>query len=394
MRWPPPWADARSMGEWSPGKDGNMVRVTVTLLWTATLGVVPPLASQAPPSGDPWASPASWEVETREIEFESAGVRLVGTLHLPSGGRHVPAVVVTHGGGDNAAGRRDTPLYGQLAETFPALGIAVLVYDRRGAGASEGEPVGDYGVLARDAVAAKRAVGREEEIDGGSVGFWGLSQGGWIAMEAGAMSDPAFVISVSAPLTTPGLQMQELAHNMVLREGHGEAAAGRARETREKLDAYFRAEIEYSDFMATLQAAHEEPWYDLLFLPSPEEIPATQEEVEGSRWIHEMAYDPVEAYRNVGAPMLFVLGGNDFVIPVAQTLEIMSLLPETANYQWAVLPGHSHTMRIGPDPEFPPDLDVETLQREYRDQLVSNSPLYFLMMGNWLGALRLGAPLP
>jgi len=376
------------------GRDGQMMRISAAMLWVSALGVVPPLVSQTPQSDDPWTSPASWEVEKRDVEFQSAGVTLVGTLHLPSGGENLPAVVVTHGGGDNAAGRRDTPLYSQIAETFPALGIAVLVYDRRGAGASGGEPVGDYEVLARDAVRAKRAIGREAEIDDGLVGFWGLSQGGWIAMEAGAMSEPAFVISVSAPLTTPGVQMQELAQNMVLREGHGEAAARRAREAREKLDAYFRAEIEYSELMDVLLAAHDEPWYEQLFLPPPEQIPSTREEVEGSRWIKEMAYDPIAAYRKVDAPMLFILGGDDFVIPVAETLEIMSGLPETMTYDWAVLPGHSHTMRVGPEPEFPADLDVEALQREYREELMSNSALYFLMMGNWLGGLPLGASLP
>jgi hypothetical protein len=40
------------------------------------------------------------------------------------------------------------------------------------------------------------------------IGYWGISQGGWLALAAGAI-DPkaAFVISVSAPMTTADVQM-------------------------------------------------------------------------------------------------------------------------------------------------------------------------------------------
>ncbi|MCC5870124.1 MAG: alpha/beta fold hydrolase [Gammaproteobacteria bacterium] len=318
----------------------------------------------------PLPVPGSWDTEQRELRFENDGIELVGTLHLPAGAENVPAVVVAHGAGP---GERSTPLYQQVADLFPAIGYAAFVYDRRGSGASGGERAGaSYRDLARDAIAASQAIATEEGIDPDGIGFWGLSQGGWIVMEAGAMSDPAFVISVSAPLTTPGRQMEILAYNHVLAEGFGETAARQALEARRTVDRYFRDEISLEEARAALLAVQDEDWYEFTWLPSAEALP---EDVSQSTWILEMDYDPVEAFKAVNAPLLFVLGGMDYDIPVAESLAILEEIAPAEHREIVVIPEVDHLIRRVHD-----DADGSA-EPSFR----SDDDRYFLIMGHWLG---------
>lgn len=321
---------------------------------------------------DPWSVPGSWETEQREIRFENDGIELVGTLHAPSGAENGPAIVVTHGAGP---GTQDTPLYQQIAEHFPALGFSVFVYDRRGAGESGGERAGaSYRDLARDAVAAKQAIADDKAVSTEHIGFWGLSQGGWIVMEAAAISDPAFAISVSAPLTTPGEQMEVLAYNTVLIEGYGEEAAERAKNARRIRDSYYRGDIGFDAARTAIADIQDEPWFEHVYLPTAEQLP---EDTSESTWILEMDYDPTAAFADLDAPLLFILGGEDPVIPVARTMDILEDIPESENRKVVVLPGTDHLMRVR-EPE--PAADVEA-------KPVSDSGTYFLLMGHWLGNL-------
>ena len=320
---------------------------------------------------DEWSVPASWDVEQREVKFENDGIEFVGTLHLPAGSESGPAVVVTHGSG---LGNKDAALYQQLAELLPVLGYAVLVYDRRGAGESGGELAGaSYRDLARDAVAAMDAISTDSAVDEERVGLWGLSQGGWIVMEAASMTEPAFVIAASTPLTTPARQMEILAYNETLRAGHDEQAARQALSARRTVDGYFRGEVDLTEAREILSTAEQKPWYQYTGLPPAEALP---ENVEGSSWLLEMDYDPTEALEALEVPLLFILGGEDFVIPVAESLEILDNLPGAEERTVVVIPGADHVLRI-------------SVEGETDAELAPDSKTYFLLMGHWLGSLGL-----
>ena len=72
-----------------------------------------------------------------EVSFYSGGVRLAGTLKLPDpGSAPFPAVVQ----GPGWLGLRGAKLYHPYHEALLAAGIAVLVFDYRGFGDSEGTP--------------------------------------------------------------------------------------------------------------------------------------------------------------------------------------------------------------------------------------------------------------
>jgi hypothetical protein len=140
------------------------------------------------------------------VRFTCAGAQIAGTLDLPSGRGPFPAVVWVHGAGESARLLYDAPLVQSLVDS----GIAVLSYDKRGVGESEGECCpGDYGqfnLLAADVDGAVEALRSRAEIDLGRIGLLGASQAGWVAPLAAVRSNGrvAFTALVDAPVVSTG----------------------------------------------------------------------------------------------------------------------------------------------------------------------------------------------
>ncbi len=143
-------------------------------------------------------------VRQLEVQFRSGGTRLSGTLLIPPGaGKHAGAVFV-HGSGPTQ--RAYLP---ELSAMLVRHGVAVLVYDKRGIGQSDGRYPGEsptadtIDTLARDAQAAARFLAAQPEIDPKRVGLTGHSQAGWIDPLA-ASREPAirFLLVFSGPAVT------------------------------------------------------------------------------------------------------------------------------------------------------------------------------------------------
>jgi hypothetical protein len=105
------------------------------------------VTSQGP--SDLWHVAPTSRVLSEEIQFTNGDAQLRGTVYLPEKGTNLPAVVVLHHAGLPTRGAN---LYRHLRDALPAMGIAVLIYDRRGSGESSGNlGTTDYETLADDA---------------------------------------------------------------------------------------------------------------------------------------------------------------------------------------------------------------------------------------------------
>ena len=95
-----------------------------------------------------------------------------------------------------------------LGYLYAARGFAVLSYDKRGVGKSTGNwGEASFEDLADDAVAAARFLQGRAGIAANQIGFWGLSQGGWIApLAASRFPDAAFAIALSGGGLSPAEQ--------------------------------------------------------------------------------------------------------------------------------------------------------------------------------------------
>ena len=127
------------------------------------------------------------DMADRELHFYSEGIRLAATLSTPDGdcAASRPAVVLCHGFG----GIRQLALPG-MAAPLVAAGFAVLRFDYRGFGESDGPRwrlIPDEQV--RDIRSAVTFLETVPEVDAARIGIYGTSFGGANALVAAA-TDP------------------------------------------------------------------------------------------------------------------------------------------------------------------------------------------------------------
>jgi dienelactone hydrolase len=124
---------------------------------------------------------------TREdADFESRGTRCAAWLYRPEGVEEPPVVVMAHGFG--ATRRMRLPAY---AERFAERGLAVLLFDYRGFGDSDGRHrnVVDPSRHVDDWEAAVTHARNLEGVDGDRLGVWGTSFSGGHALVTAARED-------------------------------------------------------------------------------------------------------------------------------------------------------------------------------------------------------------
>lgn len=235
-----------------------------------------------------------------EVRFPNGKTTLAGTLTIPPGGGAHPGVVYVSGSG---ATLREEAHW--LDSLFISRGIAVLAYDKRGVGQSGGVYPGDLAstetiaTLAGDAAAAARFLAAQAGIDRSRVGFYGLSQGGWIIPQAVVRSGgvASWALIESGPTVTQG-----------------------------ESDAY-------ANFAESLPLAEAE---------------------RRARAQGPSGYDPVPWIRQLAIPVLWLYAGRDRAQPTGTSMEILRGLSTGHDFTLKLFPHAPHPLfdQTG----FPPDL--------------------------------------
>jgi dienelactone hydrolase len=181
-------------------------------------------------------------VSCRSIEIVSTdGTVLAGTLSMPRWIRQpFPAMVMVHGSGRLT--RED--LRGDVRRLVRE-GIAVLAYDKRGVGASQGVYPQNWGndaestlrILAVDAAAVLDRLRQEPDVDPARVGFFGASQAGWIIPLAAELLDPppCFHVIISGAAVSTGA---EEFYSTLTGDGHRPPQLTDAAEIRDRVSAF------------------------------------------------------------------------------------------------------------------------------------------------------------
>ena len=253
--------------------------------------------------------------DQEEMKFTSRdGTILEGTIFLPrSAGPH-PAVVFIHGSGPSE--RSD---FNYLGDAFVRRGIAVLEYDKRGAGRSGGDTNrSSLARLAEDVSAGVAALRKRADIDQQTIGICGVSEGGWVApIVASSDSTVAFVVAVVAPGGT--YEENALYQNAARLRAH--------RASTRQIDDYVRATREIGSIVrlrlknpadttitnrvraadARLAILQRDSVYRVTDLPRS--VPSG-DVLTRWRW-KTMDFDPFPYWKNVRVPALVVLGASD-----------------------------------------------------------------------------------
>lgn len=275
----------------------------------------------------------------REIRFRSGAAELAGTLVLPERPGPHPAAVVVHGAGPRDRGRWT---YRSRGDALARLGIAALVFDQRGRGASGGSADGlSFEDLARDVGAALDALASQPEIDAGRLGLDGASQGGWIALLASrGRTDVRFLLMRGTPAVS--VWDAEVHATAARMEAKGfsaaevEAAITQVRST----FAMARGELGVADYVARSREIADQEWAEYVDYGESE-----SEAREIARdWLLER-YDPGPDLGAFAAPVLAVYGGLDTAAPPRYSEPVLEKLAAGGkDVSVRIVPGVPHNL--------------------------------------------------
>ena len=247
-----------------------------------------------------------------EVAFTNGSVILRGTLLLPSVGRRRPAVVFAPASTAMATREMARP----YAQYFAFHGVACLVYDKRGTGASTGDWLSsDFGELADDALAGVKAVQSRQDIDPRQVGLWGGSQGGWIvALAASRSPDVAFIMSQSGPGVTPEEQELYRTKAWLMADGFNADDINEAMALVRKRYAWSRTGLGWENLSTVDRDARKTPWYPYVGALGKKDNPFWK------FWELIRDYDPLPALEKVRCPVLAIFGDRDTFVPVPESI--------------------------------------------------------------------------
>lgn len=284
-------------------------------------------------------------LEVTDVTFQGSGVKLAGRLVMPEGNARVPVVVLVHGSEHFSA--RD---FYSLQRQFPAEGIGVFVYDKRGTGASGGRYTQNYLLLADDAIAAVQEAKRLAGKRAGRIGYQAGSQGGWVAPLAAKISPVDFVIVGFGLAVSPLDEDRESIALDMKDQGYGPDVMAKAMKVADATATLLLSgATEGYDQLAAVKAEYgHEPWFkhvhgDITFfaLQTPEAVLRK----EGPAMIAGVPadYDPMPVLRNLDTPQLWILAADDHDAPSAETARrLRSLQAQGKPITLAMFPHTEH----------------------------------------------------
>ncbi len=302
-------------------------------------------------------------LDAKEAAFKSHGIALAGRLVMPPGKEQVPIVILLHGSEHESA---LTDYF--LQRMLPAEGVGAFVYDKRGTGKSEGHYTQDFSLLADDAVAALHQAQRLAGARLGRIGYQAGSQGGWVAPIAANRAAVDFVI-VCFGLAVNVIDEDQESVELQLREkGYSADDIAGALAVASAAEAVFASGFTrgFENFDALRARYKNAPWYkdlhgDYTFFL----LPHSEAELRAMRtqfsWGTPFYYDPMPTLRTDQVPQLWILGGEDYEAPSAETRRrIESLIATGRPFTLAYYPSAEHGMTL-----FETDADGSRVSTRY-----------------------------
>lgn len=244
-----------------------------------------------------------------EITFRNGDATLAGTLYVPYGSGAHPAVIFIHGSGPD---RREQ--YSFYADLFARRGIATLIYDKRGEGASTGDwRRSPFSVLTDDALAGVEFLKTHLAVDPERIGVWGGSEGGVIApWVASRSSDVAFVIMQSATGVTFAQQNLYQTERQMRALNLPETKVQEALSFQRLKHNFARTGTGWKAYAEALEKSRREPWASLGGPGSPDDW--------WWGWYRtKMDFDLVPVLEQVRVPVLAIWGERDDLVPVVES---------------------------------------------------------------------------
>ncbi len=286
-----------------------------------------------------------------EVTFASGPARLAGTFVKPAAEGVFPAMLLLHGSGPEP---RSDPPTRALVNTLVRSGVAALVYDKRGVGASEGDfDSARYGDFIDDAVAAVEYLARRPDVDLSRIGLYTVSESGWFGPEIAVRTRKVALMfnKVTAPFSVAETVIWE-ARNDYVAGGVTEA------EVEPLVDLAMRRWTYYRDAAANPELA-EGPEREAInaelsrlresVAGAAEVLPEKLIPYDAERYAEiaaELFYDPTPFLLELDIPMYYAYGEDDINMPTRRCVAALeNLIREHGkDIEYVVYPGAGHSL--------------------------------------------------
>jgi len=286
---------------------------------------------------------------TEKVFIQSGDIQLAGVLVTPDTPGPHPAIVLLHGSGSQ---RYNKWYYRIHTNTFVRQGFAVLSYDQRGSGNSDGElRVTGFSDLVKDGIALVEYLHGRSDIDTDQIGLYGISQSGWYSPEIALRSGKvAFIINRVSP---PVSWMTTVSHEVeisLINEGYSNNEILEILQLQNRIWQYYVDLAENGETYASLterdainsiladtlnRPGGEDFFHDKLMEYDPEELQA-----RASKY----GYDPYPYLVELDIPMLYILAEEDVNIPFEESLDALEQFKADFNKDISIqtYPGTDH----------------------------------------------------
>jgi uncharacterized protein len=333
--------------------------------------------------------PYPYRSEDLKFRNEEANISLAGTLTMPKRKGKFPAVILITGSGPQD---RNEELLGHkpflvLSDHLTRNGFAVLRFDDRGIGESEGDfSQATSFDFASDVHAAVKYLQKRKEIDAKKIGLLGHSEGGIIApiVATNHPNDISFIV-MFAGTGLPGYKIVLMQQELIGK------ASGVAQEELDKgisINAKIFDKINQVEDSVQLrtkltQLLNEDFEKNSIETPenmTKEEFIAMQIDQVVSPWMLTfLRFDPATVLEKVKCPTLAVIGENDLQVPPKENLKaIKKAFEKGGNNKLTAkeLPGLNHLFQECPT----------GAPSNYAEIEQTISPIALNEVSNWLKA--------
>ncbi len=294
-------------------------------------------------------------------EFWNGDVKLSGTLVKPNTIGPHPGIVMIHSSGHQS---RSGPAgyFRLLANLFTTRGIAVLVYDKRGVGASAGNwNEASFDDLAVDALAGLEWLKKRSGVDRSRIGLWGLSQGGWLAPLAASKSkDVAFLALVGAPAVSPAQQEIDRKLFLLKTDGFSLNEIAEAHAYMNRFFSFVRTGEGWEEMHRGSREASQKRWGNYVVVPDSPQDPNVE-------WWRRSQIDPERVLPALSCPTLTIHGRLDEDVDGKMNSDLFQKLVRSPGSEHLLYPDADHHVLVRPNQG---EQDYPRLANEYLNDML------------------------
>ncbi len=317
------------------------------------------------------------ELSEDDLNFVYNGNKISGKLITPvrSSDKKFPVVVFVHGSGPEDYSSSNNYTY--LWEEFTRIGYACYSWNRPGVGQSEGRwyemSVHDR---ANEVLSAIETLKKFGKMDSARIGLWGISQAGWVIPLVTKKIDPAFVITVSSPVTTAFEQELYRVESSLKADGFDNTSISQAIGYCKALQVLIEARKSFDEFAKLQNETADAAWANYV--------------IRGDEVVYKylgivFRDDKAPDLNSLRSLVLAIWGKNDLVVPPIKSSEtyqreLKGIENEQARVE--VIPNADHTMTFNLSGK---SSDTRKRREDFKDKPEKIfAPGYVSLMVDWL----------